>query len=640
MFEANFVDPQFVDANGTGGMNAAFNTVAGTFSEMGSGVWAAPGLLYPELAAFSFSGLNVQAVLNDPWGLVSSSGIVVTAHGTLTGADTQSYVTNFTSLVPATGSVTAFLAATVTQISQNSFPVPGPPPGHPSFNPSFTPTISYATDVYSVALSAVTSGIDNIHTFELFRTTLTAGQTQITAVNTAGWVRAPLRRAAPNVALNVGGNLTLPQTQYVVTPTVPGLTHTLPITSSAGGLYFQLVNPTSGNWTIATTSPDVFNGIVTTNSSKNAAIISASGAVSLWTAGSGVWTAVAASLTPTGITPGIYSGATVTVGGDGRITAIASGGYGPLAANNIWAGSNTFNNSVNVSGGLAVSGGATFTDPNTGGVNITSSTINGANLGLFGNGTVTPNKFIRANAGTLQFINSGYNTIILSVSDSGNISSPGINTWTGANTFTTTVTSNGGYSTTGLDANGFNYRMIGGSYGTGFRNDGTNTFFLLTNSGNPNGAFNGLRPIQINNATAAIIFDDTGAGVTFGGFATANARLRAIFGAYQSGDPNAAVILQDFALSAGGNGFQIFPDGFIIQWGSQLLPTQDTTTLNFPIAFPSVCFAAIAQVGTTIPAITPTASIGSQPISNSQFQVTLASPTGGSDAVWWIAVGV
>lgn len=129
----NFIDPQFLDANGTGGLVAAMGTVSGAIASVGSGAWALPGLIAPDSANISFSGMVATINLPAPWGVVSSSGVVVRAHGTLTGQDTTSYTVNFASLVPGTGSVTAYAAATIQQIQQNPFPVPGPPPGFPSY---------------------------------------------------------------------------------------------------------------------------------------------------------------------------------------------------------------------------------------------------------------------------------------------------------------------------------------------------------------------------------------------------------------------------------------------------------------------------------------------------------------------------
>ncbi|HIF0862157.1 TPA: prophage tail fiber N-terminal domain-containing protein [Escherichia coli] len=65
---------------------------------------------------------------------------------------------------------------------------------------------------------------------------------------------------------------------------------------------------------------------------------------------------------------------------------------------------------------------------------------------------------------------------------------------------------NGSLTATGeiisKSANGL--RIAYGSYGFFIRNDGSNTYFMLTNSGNSLGTYNSLRPLIINNANGAV----------------------------------------------------------------------------------------------------------------------------------------
>lgn len=51
-----------------------------------------------------------------------------------------------------------------------------------------------------------------------------------------------------------------------------------------------------------------------------------------------------------------------------------------------------------------------------------------------------------------------------------------------------------------------NIRMIEGGYGCMFRNDGGNTYVLLTNNGDPTGMWNDLRPLRIANSTGDVYF--------------------------------------------------------------------------------------------------------------------------------------
>jgi len=281
-----WTDPQFLDANGVGGMNAAEGVVSGSVASAGSGAWAAPGLLAPESMTVAFSGLVGAIGLPPPWGLVASSGAVVRAHGTQTGTDTTSYSVDFTPLVPVSGSITAYLAATIAQIQQDPFPITGPPQGDPAYNPNFVPTVGYATNQYSVALAAASGGIDNVGTFELLRTTLTAGQVAITSYDLAYQSRATPRSAQAAADLASGGMLSVAQLQQMLVPAAPGLTSTLPPAAAAAGLFARGFNTTGGAWTIAASGTDRIQAQGTALASIG---VAASGSFSLWCDGFGWW---------------------------------------------------------------------------------------------------------------------------------------------------------------------------------------------------------------------------------------------------------------------------------------------------------------------------------------------------------------
>ena len=259
----------------------------------------------------------------------------VRAHGTQTGQDTQTYTVNLTSLIPASGSLTAYVAATVSQIQQNSFPVSGPPPGHPAYDPSLVPTVAYAATVYTVALSAVSGGIDNVNTFELLRTTLTHGQSSVTGWSTAGQFRAADRDAWPPVVLASGGLLTPAQAQFMLVPASSGLTHTLPPASGAGGLMFGGTNPTAGLWTIAATGSDRITGSAPSGAAS--LVVPSSGAVLLWAnAISGIWQILGASpnmflAAPApyiNATSGAYTAAVPAGMTRAKLTVVGAGGGG------------------------------------------------------------------------------------------------------------------------------------------------------------------------------------------------------------------------------------------------------------------------------------------------------------------------
>ena len=74
----------------------------------------------------------------------------------------------------------------------------------------------------------------------------------------------------------------------------------------------------------------------------------------------------------------------------------------------------------------------------------------------------------------------------------------------------------GGISGAGWDTNGANLRLNSGATATDFliRNDGTSTWFMFSNTAG--GGYNSLQPIQINDTTGQITFDNAGAGAYTG----------------------------------------------------------------------------------------------------------------------------
>ena len=346
-----FTQQQFIDATSSGGLNPAFGTVSGSIAGVGSGAWAAPGLIAPESMTVAFGGTMTGTIgLPNPFGIISSGGVVVHAHGTQTNLDTQTYTVPFGSLIPSTGSVTAYLAATITQIQQTPVPVPGPPPGHPAYNPGFVPAVGYATSVYSIALAAVTGGVDNVNTFELLRTTLTAGQSSVTGYTTAGQVRAPERNAWPVLPVTSGGILSPTQAGYLIAPTAVGITMTLPPASAAAGLVFSFSNSTSGSSTVATTGADTFAGFAASGTSSFT--LAASGSASVWANGlSGVYQLLASSQN---MTPGVYLGR-ITVTGSGAVNLVA--GTGRIVATGCGAGGGSGGAQATTSGQVSSAGG-------------------------------------------------------------------------------------------------------------------------------------------------------------------------------------------------------------------------------------------------------------------------------------------
>lgn len=57
---------------------------------------------------------------------------------------------------------------------------------------------------------------------------------------------------------------------------------------------------------------------------------------------------------------------------------------------------------------------------------------------------------------------------------------------------------------------GGQFRAVAGNYGFFIRNDGANTYFLLTNSGDPYGGWNGHRPFQVDNSNGQLTVGSQG----------------------------------------------------------------------------------------------------------------------------------
>jgi hypothetical protein len=626
-------------------LNAAFNLASGAVSSAGMAVWALPGLLSPDAMTLTFAGMVASVGLASPWGLLTSSGIVVRAHGTQTGANTTSYSVNFAPVVPGSGAVIAYLAATVTTIQQDSFPLTGPPQGHPSFNPNFVPSVAYATTAYTITLAATTTLPDNITTFELARATLTAGQVTIASYSTIGWQRATPFTPVPAAPVAIGGVLTLAQAVAMIVPTVGGLTSTLPPVASGGGLSYRVANPSSSTgWQIAASTGDTIVGAIGTPVTNMS--IPPYGAATIWgNAASGIW----------------------------EITSV-----NPLM---MAALPNNF------------TAPQTITDSSLGALSLVGTGTNGVNLGLTGNGTVTPRKTLRVINGLFQIINNAYTAVLMTLDDSGNFTVPGMVTG-GSLTTSGAATVGGGLAVTGggvnvtsFDPGGLNIRTSAGTgAGAGFRNDGASFYLLMSNAGNPNGGFNGFRPFVVNLSTGALLLDATGVGITCGGpltttniiagvgnvggvafpgggiintngaidttsaliantvnttgnITTNNGRLRAAFGARGSGDLNAAVILGDYVLSnVGVGGVLFFPNGFILQWGVVNVPANGSnpTLFNLPTAFPNSAIQITGSFGAHTP---PQQAVGFDLANNAQFWATNTSTAGVGNGCYFLAIG-
>jgi hypothetical protein len=82
------------------------------------------------------------------------------------------------------------------------------------------------------------------------------------------------------------------------------------------------------------------------------------------------------------------------------------------------------------------------------------------------------------------------------------------------------------------------------------------------------------------------------------------------------------------ALSAGTSGYQKLPSGLIIQWG-----TAGSTTITFPISFPTSCLSVIPQ----LTSYNSTGAFAGQYVAVTSMSTT--SFTMGQSGAVWIAIG-
>jgi len=221
------------------------------------------------------------------------------------------------------------------------------------------------------------------------------------------------------------------------------------------------------------------------------------------------------------------------------------------------------------------------------------------------------------------------------------------NVWAASNTFNNLVATNaalGGITffspATTTAGNNTYYTIIGGVSGTIINNHADNANNLtLTDTGDA--TFRGSitsGPI----ASTGAISSNTG-NITAGG-----GRLRALLGAFGTGDPDVATILGDFYLATFVNSSNALtvvtrlPNGVILQGGPLATPVPiDNAAHTYNLAQPfTVGGFVIVQCGAFSPLAG--AMMGAQLISTSQFSVTVASVVTGGTALgtWYFAMGI
>lgn len=146
------------------------------------------------------------------------------------------------------------------------------------------------------------------------------------------------------------------------------------------------------------------------------------------------------------------------------------------------------------------------------------------------------------------------------------------------------------------------YRMIYGNYGTMWRQDGTNLYLMITNSGDQYGGYNSLRPFAVNLATGDVTINKLGLAnfVNFDARYYTKAQSDAGYmprtGAYTKAEsdgrfqPKGSFGAPNSASKAANGWWQCGSTGIIEQW-VQGATTNGTANLTvaFPKAFPNAC---------------------------------------------------
>ncbi len=188
-------------------------------------------------------------------------------------------------------------------------------------------------------------------------------------------------------------------------------------------------------------------------------------------------------------TLGIYSQ------GDNTIASIKLGSNGGVISgrnNNIGIGTTEPSVKLDVRGdvranSLLINGNGTLTN---------GSIYSDSNWGML----FTPK--VAGNIAAFNFINFGGSSHLLTILNNGNV---GIGTTTpGAKLDINGNAIARGELQSTMGSGLAQLRMVAGNYGAMLRNDGVNTYFLLTNSGDQYGAWNSLRPLYINNTSGNV----------------------------------------------------------------------------------------------------------------------------------------
>ena len=88
--------------------------------------------------------------------------------------------------------------------------------------------------------------------------------------------------------------------------------------------------------------------------------------------------------------------------------------------------------------------------------------------------------------------------------------------------------------------------------------------------------------------------------------------------------------------SAIANGYSYLPNGLLLQWGT-LLAANTTSTVTFPIAFPTACYSVVATAAATI--LVSANSLQIVTVNTTIAQVRSAT-TNVTSKAYWMAIGI
>lgn len=206
------------------------------------------------------------------------------------------------------------------------------------------------------------------------------------------------------------------------------------------------------------------------------------------------------------------------------------------------------------------------------------------------------------------------------------------------------------------------YRMVYGNYGAFWRQDGSNLYLMLTNSGDQYGSYNSLRPLAVNlssgdatmgklNLTNFQYFDaryytktqtDAGYMPKTGAYTKAESDGRfqpkgsytPAGQAYTKAESDARYQKINAASRAANGWFKDTNTGMIFQWGRNSSSGVGNTTVTFPIAFPNACLNVQNTLirGANIPGKDPWGFVSS-------FNKTSASLSSDASGSYWYAIG-